>query len=100
MPKFHIMLAITVAALAVLVACRRGGDADAPDPAKEAAAKAFAAAEQTWRDQRRERLLAPDGWTSLIGLHWIDMGPHYVGSSANSGIRLSMGPPDLGLLPT
>ena len=98
MPKFHIMLAITVAALAVLVACRRGGDADAPDPAKEAAAKAFAAAEQTWRDQRRERLLAPDGWTSLIGLHWIEPGGHFLGSDVDNGIRLAKGPAHIGML--
>ena len=98
MPKFHIMLVITVVALAVLVACRRGGDADAPDPAKEAAAKAFAAAEQTWRDQRRERLLAPDGWTSLIGLHWIEPGGHFLGSDVDNGIRLAKGPAHIGML--
>lgn len=59
---------------------------------------AFAQAEQAWRDQRRENLLKPDGWTSLIGLHWIEPGPHYFGSAADNGIRLAMGPGHFGML--
>ncbi|MEJ7747399.1 MAG: DUF1684 domain-containing protein, partial [Luteimonas sp.] len=38
------------------------------------------------------------GWTSLIGLHWIEPGPHYVGSNGDNGIRLAMGPTQLGML--
>ena len=41
---------------------------------------------------------AAEGWTSLIGLHWIDPGSHYLGSDADNGIRLAMGPAHLGLL--
>src|SRR3546814_6416852 len=67
MPKLHIMLAIA-AVVALAAACQRGDDADKPDPAMVAAVAVFAKAEQSWRDRRRERLLAPDGWTSLIGL--------------------------------
>lgn len=59
---------------------------------------AFAQAQQAWRDQRRENLLKPDGWTSLIGLHWIEPGPHYFGSAADNGIRLAMGPAHFGML--
>lgn len=58
----------------------------------------FDADQQAWRDQRREGLLAPGGWASLIGLHWITPGAHYVGSSAGNGIQLSMGPAHLGML--
>lgn len=78
-------------------ACQPG---DGPaDGDKDAAARAaFERMELQWRAEREQRLLAPDGWASLVGLHWIDEGPHFVGSSANSGIRLSMGPPELGLL--
>lgn len=51
-----------------------------------------------WRNRRVERLQQPDGWLSLVGLHWIDPGPHYVGSGADSGIRLNTGPAHLGLI--
>ena len=47
--------------------------------------------------QRVAELAAPDGWTSLIGLHWIEPGSHYVGSDADNGIRLAMGPAHLGM---
>ena len=63
-----------------------------------AAATAFAQSEQTWRDKRRTELLKPDGWTSLIGLHWLDPGSHYIGSDAGNGIHLSMGPAHLGMV--
>ncbi|MDH5834037.1 DUF1684 domain-containing protein [Luteimonas sp. M1R5S59] len=53
---------------------------------------------EAWRAQRRERLLEPDGWASLIGLHWIELPAHYVGSGATSGIRLARGPERMGLL--
>ncbi len=63
-----------------------------------AADPAFAQAQQAWREQRRENLLQPDGWTSLIGLHWIEPGPHYFGSAADNGIRLAMGPAHFGMI--
>ncbi|MDQ3511470.1 MAG: DUF1684 domain-containing protein [Pseudomonadota bacterium] len=59
---------------------------------------AFSEQQQVWRAQRHADLVRPDGWTSLIGLHWIDPGSHYVGSDSDNGIRLSMGPPQLGML--
>src|SRR5690606_19526107 len=74
------------------------GDGTAGGEKDAAARAAFERMELQWRAEREQRLLAPDGWASLVGLHWIDPGPHFVGSSANSGIRLSMGPPELGLL--
>ncbi|MEP6906501.1 MAG: DUF1684 domain-containing protein, partial [Pseudoxanthomonas sp.] len=40
----------------------------------------------------------PDGWTSLVGLHWLELKAHYLGSSPGSGIRLAVGPPKLGLI--
>jgi uncharacterized protein (DUF1684 family) len=58
----------------------------------------FLADNAIWRTQRRANLLKPDGWTSLIGLHWIELKAHYIGSSADSGIRLAKGPPKMGLL--
>lgn len=59
---------------------------------------AFARDEQLWRQHRREELLKPDGWASLVGLHPIETGSHYFGSDADNGIRLSVGPAHFGLL--
>ncbi|HJR72060.1 MAG TPA: DUF1684 domain-containing protein [Luteimonas sp.] len=87
-----------------LSACQEGTPAAGADAASAAQAPAvaadpaFAQAQQAWRDQRRESLLKPDGWTSLIGLHWIEPGPHYFGSAADNGIRLAMGPAHFGMI--
>ena len=59
---------------------------------------AFAADQQAWRDQRRTELTRPEGWTSLVGLHWLDPGAHYLGSDTDNGIRLAMGPAHLGMI--
>src|SRR5690606_10098491 len=83
MPKLIILLALSTLVV-TLVACQKGDGATAPDPDTEAAAAAFAKAEQAWRDHRLQRLLAPDGWTSLVGLHWIEPGGHYLGSDADN----------------
>jgi uncharacterized protein len=83
-----------------LMACQRAPDStDEVAAAREAAAQAqFESGQRDWRTQRRERLLAPDGWASLVGLHWVERGTHRVGSGAANGIRLSIGPERLGLL--
>ncbi|MFT3896437.1 MAG: DUF1684 domain-containing protein [Thermomonas sp.] len=98
---------IAALGLAVLAAgCQRGPQTATVvrSPSNEASKPmaqqdpAFMREEQAWRDQRRERLLQPDGWTSLIGLHWIDQGPHFVGSAGDNGIRLAMGPGHFGMI--
>ncbi len=83
---------------AVAMAGCGGGDrpaanADAPrfDPR-------FLMDNDIWREQRQAELLAPDGWTSLVGLHWLELKAHYIGSGSTSGIRLAMGPPRLGMV--
>lgn len=77
-----------------------GGQAsEAGDRAAQTAAdRLFFEDHLEWRAERRERLVAPDGWTGLVGLHWVELPAHYVGSSRGSGIRLAKGPPRLGLL--
>ncbi len=88
---------------AALAACGSGapgagdgaGDAAASQPQASAA---LAASEAEWREERRVRLLAEDGWTSLVGLHWLELRAHYIGSSPTSGIRLALGPEKLGLV--
>ncbi|WNH52728.1 DUF1684 domain-containing protein [Stenotrophomonas oahuensis] len=59
---------------------------------------AFAAEQQQWRQQRYTELNAPDGWTSLVGLHWLEHKAHYIGSGPGSGIRLAVGPDKLGMV--
>lgn len=90
-------LTLLVAAL-LLAACNRSAEPSAAQlAAKAKAAAEFAASEQAWRDQRRAELTRPDGWTSLVGLHWLDPGTHRVGSAADNGIRLLLGPAHLGV---
>ena len=72
---------------------------DAPaHPGPTPAEVAFAREQQRWRAARLTDVTRPDGWTSLVGLHWIDRGPHYVGSAPDNGIRIAQGPPQLGML--
>lgn len=39
-----------------------------------------------WRSSRVERLKAPDGWLSLIGLHWLADGQNTVGSDPSNAV--------------
>ncbi len=84
--------------VAALTGCQRNSNSNGTSTMDSAAATAFAQSEQAWRDDRRIGLLKPDGWTSLIGLHWLDPGAHYIGSDAGNGIHLSMGPAHLGMI--
>lgn len=87
---------LAIAGVAVVAGCDR--DHATEPEAATAVDPAFAAAQSAWQRERREALLAPDGWTSLAGLHWLELDAHYLGSSPGSGIRLAFGPPKLGLL--
>ena len=94
------MLRLTTRLLPLLLvafatACK---DEEAIRQAAEAKAQAFAAGERTWRDERRAKLTLPDGWTSLVGLHWLEEGEHYFGSDADNGIRLAAGPAHVGMI--
>jgi uncharacterized protein len=51
---------------------------------------------EAWRTERLERLQRPDGWLSLVGLHWVEPGMHTIGSAADNDIVLSTGPDRLG----
>ncbi len=51
---------------------------------------------ETWRAQRVERLKAPNGWLSLIGLHWLKDGRNSVGSAKDNDVVLAKGPAHLG----
>jgi uncharacterized protein (DUF1684 family) len=51
-----------------------------------------------WRARRIERLTAPDGWLSLVGLHWLEPGPNTLGSAADNAIVLAKAPAHLGVI--
>lgn len=85
--------AVLLAAM-VLAAC---GKQEAAKPPVAVDAN-FAHDNELWRESRLTELLAPDGWTSLVGLHWLELKAHYIGSGSTSGIRMAMGPPRMGLV--
>ena len=46
-----------------------------------------------WRAHREQRLSAPDGWLTLVGLEWLKPGTNTVGSASDNRIRLSASAP-------
>ena len=90
---------VLLAGAFAVAACARESGQASPDAVatQQAAAKAYAQAQYLWRAQRIIDLNRPDGWTSLVGLHWLDPGVHRVGSDTDNGIRLAMGPAHLGV---
>ncbi len=59
-------------------------------------ATAFESSHAAWVKERETELTQPDGWTSLIGLHWINAGQQTVGAGEANDIRLKIGPDKLG----
>lgn len=51
-----------------------------------------------WRAHRLERLKAPDGWLSLIGLEWLKEGANKIGSAKDNAIVIAKAPPHLGTI--
>lgn len=101
----HGLLAMIAAA--ALAGC--GAAPEAPSAAEQAAAAARAAAEAeaqrrhaeavaAWRAERLARLQQPDGWLALVGLHWLEPGHAIVGSGPARGVRLAVGPEELGVI--
>ncbi len=66
------------AALLTAVSCARPPD---PDPA-------WAAEIEQWRARRTASLTSPDGWLTLVGLHWLEPGRNRVGSGNEVEILL------------
>src|SRR5690606_30997271 len=46
-----------------------------------------------FRRNREERLRAPDGWLSVVGLHWLRSGANTIGAGSTNAIRLPDGAP-------
>lgn len=53
---------------------------------------------EAWRARRLERLKAPDGWLTLIGLHFLEPGDSTVGHAPGNVVVLAAGPDHLGIL--
>ena len=67
------------------------------EPAAPAGADYVKQVEQ-WRKGRLDRLTAPDGWLSLVGLHWLKDGANRVGSAEDNDIVLAVGPAHFGVV--
>jgi uncharacterized protein len=93
--KYLSMIAIFV----FLNACSSSTNAPPEeDPAVVGARHAYEKEIKDYRNDRLERLKAPNGWLSLVGLHWIDFGTTRVGSGDDNGTKLSVGPKRIGML--
>ncbi len=85
-------------AMLVVLLAGCGGDGGKPAATAKVADARFLADNAVWREQRKTELTAPDGWASLVGLHWIELKSHFVGSGPDSGIKLAVGPAKLGMV--
>ena len=70
---------------------------NAVSPSDTSAAEVTQQVEQ-WKQGRLQRLTAPDGWLSLVGLEWLHPGANRVGSAADNDIVLKVGPAHLGVV--
>lgn len=53
---------------------------------------------ESWRAQRIEGLKKPQGWLSLVGLHWLDEGANRIGAVDDNDLVLAGGPDHLGVI--
>jgi len=53
---------------------------------------AFLASENAWRAERLARLTKPDGWLTLVGLHWLRPGENSFGSGPGNAVPLPPAP--------
>jgi uncharacterized protein (DUF1684 family) len=51
---------------------------------------------EAWRAHRLQQLTRPDGWLSLIGLHFLQPGENSVGTAPGNTVVLAKGPAHLG----
>ena len=75
----------------LLLAAMLSASAGAATPAAD-----FKSDHAAWVKEREAELTQPDGWTSLIGLHWINGPRQTIGAAEASDIRLRIGPDKFG----
>jgi hypothetical protein len=104
-PRLWRVAVLALLALAVVGCSGESGPSQAEQDAQAkreaAAAAAVAVHARTVNEIRATRLTnlqKPDGWLSLVGLHWLKAGNSYVGSGPTKGVRLAVGPDELGLI--
>jgi len=91
--KSDALLLACLAGLTLLAACSRS---DAPESTMDAETLAIYQSEIEGRHvQRVERLTRPDGWLSLVGLHWLQPGVQRIGRAPDNDIVLTTGPDHL-----
>lgn len=79
------------ASAALLLMSCSGGTPEAP-PMSEQELSIYQAEIEGRHAQRLERLNRPDGWLSLVGLHWVEPGLQRIGSAPDNDIVLATGP--------
>ncbi|MEO7071861.1 MAG: DUF1684 domain-containing protein [Rhodanobacter sp.] len=84
------MLRSTVLALALFGVVAMSAAEPAPD--------AYAQSLDRWRQERLQKLTAPDGWLSLVGLAWLARGANTIGSAADNAIVVAGAPARLGVI--
>jgi uncharacterized protein (DUF1684 family) len=65
--------------------------------ADEKAGDGYLRDNEIWRAERLAQLTKPDGWLSLIGLHFLKEGSNSVGSAKDNAVVLARGPAHLGV---
>lgn len=65
-------------------------------PGLMSAAEILPAQAREWREERVAKLIKPDGWLTLVGLHFLMEGANSVGSAAGNDVVLAKGPARLG----
>src|SRR5580698_921489 len=111
MRRNHLIVGICAAAmpaLLVLGGCQQQSATSSVAPSATASSATAAPASldraafekdvADWRSGRVARLRKPDGWLSLVGLHWVEPGVHQLGMADSNDVQLRTGPAKLGTL--
>ncbi len=102
-----LLMSTTITTAALLAACAgtrpsiNGSQpviAAAPLSAEAAPVLDHSSEIELWRKGRLERLQKPDGWLSLVGLHWLIEGDQSIGAASDNAIVLAAGPAHLGVV--
>ncbi len=88
----RIFCSCTLVAILLLLATGCGETAHTPpQSAKQATPTAdstLLAEWEAWKAERLQSLVAPNGWLTLVGLHWLQPGAHTIGSDSANQIVL------------